>query len=210
MFPNGFVWPVLLIPRQHRLCRDLLELSKVAVLAKNTFRKCRYGYEPQTTDVTSDMLVRFAFKNFQYRTSNSEPGLANWAVEATLMPVFKKKAKDGGMLPDSDAIGLDFVPPPRNSCQMRDILPRISMISSAGSVLWPIRLPMVSWRRYFGPRGKRASIWKHCRLPKGDTASAIADCYFCQLVPLLLERKIKPEGCDWLNRQGSTNKDVEH
>jgi hypothetical protein len=69
-------------------------------------------YEPQTTLVTSDMLVRFAFKDFQFTRKGDELQLANLAVDVRMMPVSNNPAKDGGMLPDMDALQRAYTPPP--------------------------------------------------------------------------------------------------
>jgi hypothetical protein len=70
-------------------------------------------YEPQTAEVKSDMLVRFAFKSFEFTTTKSgELRLANLAVDVTMMPVSKEVAKNGGMLPDIDELKRGYAPPP--------------------------------------------------------------------------------------------------
>lgn len=70
------------------------------------------GYQPQTAAVKSDMLVRFAFKNFEFSTSQTgEVKLANLGVDVTMMPVSKEVAKNGGMLPDMDALKRGYSPP---------------------------------------------------------------------------------------------------
>jgi hypothetical protein len=68
-------------------------------------------YRPQTTDVQADMLVQFVFKGFQFATTNNELQLANLDVNVTFMPVSKKAAGDGGMLPDMDALRHGYHPP---------------------------------------------------------------------------------------------------
>jgi hypothetical protein len=71
------------------------------------------GYVPQTAEVKSDMLVRFAFKNFQFTTTKGgELRLANLSVDVTMMPVSKRPAKNGGMLPDLDELERGYAPPP--------------------------------------------------------------------------------------------------
>lgn len=70
------------------------------------------GYEPQAAEVKSDMLVRFAFKNFEFTTTkNAELRLANLAVDVTMMPVSKEVAQNGGMLPDIEALKRGYAPP---------------------------------------------------------------------------------------------------
>lgn len=70
------------------------------------------GYQPKAAEVNADMLVRFAFKNFQFTTKEGELVLANLAVDVTMMPVSKEAAKNGGMLPDMDALARGYTPPP--------------------------------------------------------------------------------------------------
>jgi ElaB/YqjD/DUF883 family membrane-anchored ribosome-binding protein len=70
------------------------------------------GYEPQTTNVTADMLVQFVFKGFQFVTKDNELQIKNLAVNVRFMPVSKKPAPDGGMLPDMDALTRGYAPPP--------------------------------------------------------------------------------------------------
>jgi len=69
------------------------------------------GYQPQTADVTADMLVQFVFKGFQFTTKTNELQLTNLAVDVRFMPVSKKPARDGGMLPDMDALQRGYEPP---------------------------------------------------------------------------------------------------
>jgi len=69
------------------------------------------GYAPKTAEVKSDMLVRFAFKNFQFTRKGGELRLVNLAFTVTMMPVSKVPAKNGGMLPDLDALKQGYEPP---------------------------------------------------------------------------------------------------
>jgi len=68
-------------------------------------------YEPRTAEVTSDMLVQFVFKDFQFTTKDNGLQPANLAVDVRFMPVSKKPAPDGGMLPDLDALKRGYEPP---------------------------------------------------------------------------------------------------
>jgi len=70
------------------------------------------GYEPQTAEVTADMLVQFVFKGFQFTTTkDNELQPTNLALVVRFMPVSKTAAPNGGMLPDIDVLERGYEPP---------------------------------------------------------------------------------------------------
>jgi hypothetical protein len=67
--------------------------------------------EPTEGKVKSDMLVRFAFGNFQFAAHDGRLSVVSSSLEVRMMPVSKSQSPTGQMLPDYNAMEKDWTPP---------------------------------------------------------------------------------------------------
>jgi hypothetical protein len=85
------------------------------VFAKDDWtRNYRYpkGAAPKYGEITSDMAVRFAFRDFRFSVSNGELRPVGSALDVRLVPLAQARTGDGGLVPDYAALGRGYKPPP--------------------------------------------------------------------------------------------------
>jgi len=67
--------------------------------------------QPTEAKITSDMLVRFAFGNFQFARNDGQLSAISSSLEVRMLPVSKVASPTGQMLPNYNALDNGWAPP---------------------------------------------------------------------------------------------------
>ncbi|HXI42491.1 MAG TPA: hypothetical protein VNH83_21080, partial [Bryobacteraceae bacterium] len=67
--------------------------------------------QPRPAKIKTDMLVRFAFGNFQFAANDGQLSVVSSSLEVRMLPVSKAATPKGQMLPNYNALDNGYAPP---------------------------------------------------------------------------------------------------